>query len=59
MTFGCLNNFAKLSLAALDLWASILVAVPNSRMIVHTPSGKPVDKVMHSFERKPALPKVG
>ncbi len=34
ITFGCLNNFSKLTPAVLQLWAEILVAVPNSRLIL-------------------------
>jgi len=35
MTFGCLNNFTKVSRAVLTLWASLLSAVPNSRLRIH------------------------
>ncbi|HUB25240.1 MAG TPA: tetratricopeptide repeat protein, partial [Tepidisphaeraceae bacterium] len=37
VTFGCLNKFAKVSPAVQDLWARILAACPNSRMIVNAP----------------------
>jgi protein O-GlcNAc transferase len=37
VTFGCLNNFAKVSNQALALWARILNGVPYSRLILHTP----------------------
>jgi predicted O-linked N-acetylglucosamine transferase (SPINDLY family) len=39
VTFGCLNNFAKVSPAALDLWAEILLAVPASRLLLHSHAG--------------------
>ncbi len=39
MTFGCLNNFAKISPDALDLWAEILAAMPDSRLVLHAPTG--------------------
>jgi protein O-GlcNAc transferase len=39
ITFGCLNNFAKVSTEALDLWAVILRQVPRSRLLLHTKSG--------------------
>jgi predicted O-linked N-acetylglucosamine transferase (SPINDLY family) len=51
ITFGCLNNFAKVSTGAIDLWARILVAVPNSHIIIHAPSGAHQDDVAHRFER--------
>ncbi|HUB24095.1 MAG TPA: tetratricopeptide repeat protein, partial [Tepidisphaeraceae bacterium] len=37
VTFGSMNKFAKVSPATQDLWARVLAAVPNSRMIVHAP----------------------
>jgi predicted O-linked N-acetylglucosamine transferase (SPINDLY family) len=39
VTFGCLNNFAKVSSAAMDLWAKVLAAVPGSRLILNCPAG--------------------
>jgi protein O-GlcNAc transferase len=50
VTFGCLNNFAKVSPAAVALWSKILVAVPGSRMTLQAPLGKPRDDVMRSFQ---------
>ncbi len=38
VTFGCLNNFAKVSAAALDLWAELLHSVPESRLLLHANS---------------------
>jgi predicted O-linked N-acetylglucosamine transferase (SPINDLY family) len=35
ITFGSTNNPAKLSEASLSLWASVLAAVPGSRMTLH------------------------
>lgn len=35
VTFGSLNNPAKLSAATLSLWAAVLGAVPGSRMLLH------------------------
>jgi predicted O-linked N-acetylglucosamine transferase (SPINDLY family) len=34
VTFGCLNRFSKVSEAALEVWARILVRVPGSRLLV-------------------------
>ncbi|HMD53941.1 MAG TPA: hypothetical protein VKJ65_05275, partial [Phycisphaerae bacterium] len=39
VTFGCLNNFAKLSSAALGLWIPILQRVANSKLILHSNPG--------------------
>jgi predicted O-linked N-acetylglucosamine transferase (SPINDLY family) len=34
VTFGCFNNFAKVSDSTLRGWAQILAAVPNSRLLL-------------------------
>ena len=34
ITFGCLNNVAKISAPALDLWAGILTRVENSKLLI-------------------------
>jgi protein O-GlcNAc transferase len=51
ITFGCLNNFAKVS-PALDLWAEVLKIVPESRLIVHSPPGIHLDAVRERFAGK-------
>ena len=37
LTFGCLNNFSKVSSEALDLWAAILADIPDSTLVLHAP----------------------
>jgi predicted O-linked N-acetylglucosamine transferase (SPINDLY family) len=39
VTFGCLNNFCKVTDATLDLWARILAAVPASQILLLVPPG--------------------
>ncbi len=51
ITFGCLNNFAKVSAAAMDLWAKILVAIPTSRLILHAPLGDRQTEIAERFAR--------
>ena len=34
ITFGCFNNFAKVTPWMLALWARVLIALPNSRLII-------------------------
>ncbi len=51
ITFGCLNNFAKVP-PALDLWAEILQRVPASRLIVHSPPGAHLDVIRERFAGK-------
>jgi predicted O-linked N-acetylglucosamine transferase (SPINDLY family) len=38
-TFGCQNNYCKVSPAVWSAWAEILRAQPNSRLLVYTPHG--------------------
>jgi len=49
ITFGCLNNFTKVSTAALDLFAKVLSAVPSSRLLLHTPIGSHRQRVLDQF----------
>jgi predicted O-linked N-acetylglucosamine transferase (SPINDLY family) len=39
ITFGCLNNFAKVSPPTLDLWARLVLALPSSRIHIASPRG--------------------
>src|SRR5262249_40088901 len=34
ITFGCLNNFSKVNAGVLELWASVLRAVADSRLLI-------------------------
>jgi predicted O-linked N-acetylglucosamine transferase (SPINDLY family) len=49
VTFGCLNNFCKVSMAALDLWAKVLAAVPGSKLLLHAPAGADLAVVRQHF----------
>ena len=39
VTFGCLNNFFKVSDSTLRSWGRIMAAVPNSRLLLLSPPG--------------------
>jgi predicted O-linked N-acetylglucosamine transferase (SPINDLY family) len=39
ITFGCQNNYCKISPQAWNAWQRILSAVPQSRLLVYTPPG--------------------
>ena len=39
VTFGCLNNFCKVTDPILDLWAQVLRAVPASDLLLLAPTG--------------------
>jgi predicted O-linked N-acetylglucosamine transferase (SPINDLY family) len=49
VTFGCLNNFCKVSPEALGAWAQILARVPNARLLLHTHAGTHRDRVRRIF----------
>jgi protein O-GlcNAc transferase len=49
VTFGCLNNFAKVSPAALDLWLEILEAVAQARLLLAAPPGSCREKIRQRF----------
>lgn len=39
ITFGCLNNFCKVTAQTLQMWGAILSAVPGSRLLILAPPG--------------------
>jgi protein O-GlcNAc transferase len=39
ITFGCLNNFVKISPPALDLWGGVMQKVSDSRLLIHAAPG--------------------
>jgi protein O-GlcNAc transferase len=45
VTFGCLNNFCKISQPTWETWAGILKAVPESRLVVHAHEGAHRERV--------------
>ncbi|MDP9173999.1 MAG: tetratricopeptide repeat protein [Planctomycetota bacterium] len=49
ITFGCLNNFCKVSDAALELWRKVLDATPKSRMLLLAPEGSARARVMEAL----------
>ncbi len=51
ITFGCFNNFAKVTTAALELWIKLLSAIPNSRLLIHAPPGKHQTRLIEQFSR--------
>jgi len=52
ITFGCLNNFCKVSEPTLDLWAEVLRAVPNSRLRLLVPSGSARGRVAEKLKTR-------
>jgi predicted O-linked N-acetylglucosamine transferase (SPINDLY family) len=40
ITFGCLNNFRKITNAVIELWARVLTRVERSRLVMLAPAGE-------------------
>jgi predicted O-linked N-acetylglucosamine transferase (SPINDLY family) len=49
VTFGCLNQLAKVTPPALELWRTILQAVPGSRLVLQSPRGSHLDAIRAHF----------
>jgi predicted O-linked N-acetylglucosamine transferase (SPINDLY family) len=46
VTFGCLNNFCKVTLPTLTVWRDLLCALPGSRLILHARPGTHRERVL-------------
>jgi predicted O-linked N-acetylglucosamine transferase (SPINDLY family) len=46
ITFGSLNNFSKITDAALGLWARVLDAAPGSRLLLTAPEGSARQRIV-------------
>jgi predicted O-linked N-acetylglucosamine transferase (SPINDLY family) len=51
ITFGCLNNFNKISEPVLALWADVLRAVPASRLLLLTTPGSHRQRTLDTLGR--------
>jgi len=51
ITFGCLNNFAKVNDGTLDIWSRILSAVPGSKLLLLAPTGSARERVLARLEQ--------
>ena len=52
ITFGCLNNFCKVNDGCLALWAQVLRAVPQSRLLLRAPRGQAREHVLARLEQE-------
>jgi predicted O-linked N-acetylglucosamine transferase (SPINDLY family) len=52
ITFGCLNNFCKVSAPALAAWARLLRAVPNSQLLLHAHEGSHRQRLQERLARE-------
>ena len=51
ITFGCLNNFCKLNEGVLELWARVLKAVEQSRLLLLAPEGSAREHVLRVLDQ--------
>jgi predicted O-linked N-acetylglucosamine transferase (SPINDLY family) len=49
-TFGCLNNFAKVTDATLRLWTRLLQRAPEARLLVYARAERHRDRLRQAFE---------
>jgi protein O-GlcNAc transferase len=52
MTFGCLNNFCKVTEPTLEAWSRLLAALPEARLLLHARAGSHRDAVRAFFVRR-------
>jgi len=52
VTFGSLNNFAKVNALVQLNWADVLAELPNSRIIIHCPRGSHRGELRKVFARR-------
>jgi protein O-GlcNAc transferase len=52
LTFGCLNNFAKVTDQTLELWARVLNRIDKSRLLLLAPKGNARHRVVEKFARE-------
>jgi predicted O-linked N-acetylglucosamine transferase (SPINDLY family) len=52
VTFGCLNNFAKLSGDTLMTWSRILREIPQSRLVLHAKEGSHLQRALNLFQQE-------
>ena len=56
VTFASLNNFCKVSPAALSLWSQLLTQMPDSRLLLHAHRGQHRRRVLEFFAQRDVLP---
>jgi protein O-GlcNAc transferase len=52
VTFGCLNNFCKINGPTLALWARVLGAVKDSRLVLPSRFGSPRQRILEALARQ-------
>jgi len=57
VTFGCLNNFCKVNEPLLRLWARVLGAVKDARLVLSSPRGQHRQRTLDFLEHTGVAPK--
>ena len=55
VTFGCLNNLAKVNMKVLEAWSKILLAMPSSKLLIMAPEGSMRQRILIFFQQKSVL----
>jgi protein O-GlcNAc transferase len=53
ITFGCLNNFCKMTPRSLALWSRVLQKLPHSRLVLLSPEGEHRQRVLRQLAVDP------
>ena len=56
ITFGCLNNFCKVTEPTVKLWAEVLGGLPDSRLLVLAPRGLAREHLLENLQRNGVAP---
>ena len=52
ITFGCLNNFCKITPRTLNVWAKVMTAMPGSRLLLLAPPSSAREVVLQALARE-------
>jgi predicted O-linked N-acetylglucosamine transferase (SPINDLY family) len=52
VTFGCLNNFCKVTAPTLDAWVRLLVEMPSARLLLHAHTGRHRDRLREQLAQQ-------
>ena len=58
ITFGSFNNFNKINSSVVRVWSNILKELPNSKLIIKSPTKKNIDDAKDLFDRNDVLESV-
>jgi protein O-GlcNAc transferase len=56
ITFGSLHSLCKVHPALIELWAKVLLAVPDSRLLLLAGEGKNAERLLELFQRNGVTP---